>query len=198
MNLKIIIAFLLIFIALAVPKPGPAQTGPAPEQRALPDRFVYQWTDTNGVVHMTDDPSQVPKKYRNKSLKKKVEPSSEVAPEQPQGQTVEPSKGSAVPTDQEFEQQLRRDEWQQRYLDWKDKLQRSEQRQQSLQQRRADLITQWGSAAVAPPAVREEVGRVDQDLQNTQVEIDEARHMLDDVLPDEARKAGVSPGWQRE
>jgi hypothetical protein len=196
MNLKIIIAFL--YLVLSLPNLAPAQTAPAPEKQAVPDRFVYEWTDSKGVVHMTDDPSEVPKKYRNKSLKKRVEPGSEAAPEQPQAQTAEPSEGSTVPSDQEFEQHLRTDEWQQRYLDWKEKLQKAEQRLQTLQQRRASLTTQWGSVAVAPPAVREEVAQVDQDLKDTQTEIDEARHMLNDVLPDEARKAGIPPGSVRE
>jgi hypothetical protein len=124
---------------------------------------------------MTDDPGKVPKKYRNKRLKKRVEPRKEEGQGQdtPQGESIEPAAES-TPSDQEFEQHLRQDEWQQRYLDWKDRLRRSEQRQQSLQQRRASLITKWGSAALAPPDVREEVVQVDKALLDTQAEIDEA------------------------
>jgi hypothetical protein len=194
-NIKTIIA--LLFLVLAVLDLAPAQTDPAPEPRPAPERFVYQWTDNNGVVHMTDDPGQVPKKYLNKSLKKKAEPQAEESQERPQGEAVKTAPESTS-SDLEFEQRLRRDEWQQRYLDWKDKLRRSAQQLQSLQQRRADLIAQWGSPAVAPPAVREEVGQVDKSLKDTQAEIDEARHMIEEVLPDEARRAGVPPGWQRE
>jgi hypothetical protein len=196
MNMTTITIFLSL--VLAIPNLAPAQTEPAPEQRAVPDRFVYEWTDNKGVVHMTDDPSQVPKKYQNKKLKKRTEPRREELEVKSQDEAIGPAPETTVPSDQEFERHLRRDEWQQRYLDWKDRLRRSEQRQQSLQQRRASLITQWGSAALAPPAVREEVAQVDQSLQDTQADIDEARHMLEDVLPDEARKAGVPPGWLRE
>jgi hypothetical protein len=197
MNRVTITIMAFLSLVLAIPHIAPAQTEPA-EQRTVPERFVYEWTDKNGVVHVTDDPSQVPKSYRGKSLKKRIEPRGEVVQEPPQSETVKPSSETTVPSDQEFEERLRRDEWQQRYLDWKDRLQRSEQRLQSLQQRRATLITPWGSPAVAPPAVREELVQVDQSLQDTQAEIDEARHMLEEVLPDEARKAGVPPGWTRE
>jgi len=195
MNMKALVAFLLF--SLSMPNHGWTQTEPAPEQRILPERFVYEWTDNNGVVHMTDDPSKVPKKYRSKSLKKKAEPRTEEVPENTEGGAGYPAPRS-TPSDQELEQRHLMEEWQQRYHEWKDELRRSEQRQQSLQQKRADLLTKWGSPAVAPPAVREEVGQVDKDLQDTQAAIDEARHMLEVVLPEDARKAGVPPGWQKE
>jgi hypothetical protein len=202
MSMRTIIAFL--FLVLAMLNLAPAQTEftseqtepiQAPEQRAIPDRFVYEWTDDSGVVHMTDDPGKVPKKYRDKKLKKRTEPRREGEQETSQGEATEPAPGYM---DQEYGQQQRSDEWRQRYLGWKDKLQQSEKQLQSLQQRRANLIMPWGSPAVAPPAVREEIIQLDKALQDTQAEIDEARHMLEDVLPDEARKAGVPPGLQRE
>jgi len=205
MSMRTIIAFL--FLVLAMSNLAPAQTEPpseqaepaqAPEQRAIPDRLVYEWTDDSGVVHMTDDPSKVPKKYRNKKLKKRTEPRREVDQETSQGESTEPAPGYTATSDQEYEQQQRSDEWRQRYLGWKDRLQQSEKQLQSLQQRRANLIMPWGSPAVAPPAVREEIVQVDKALQDTQAEIDAARHMLEDILPDEARKAGVPPGSQRE
>jgi len=205
MNMTIITIFLSL--VLAIPNVAPAQTEPAPEQaeltqapeqRAIPDRLVYEWTDDSGVVHMTDDPSKVPKKYRNKKLKKRTEPRREVDQETSQGESTEPAPGYTATSDQEYEQQQRSDEWRQRYLGWKDKLQQSEKQLQSLKQRRANLITPWGSPSVAPLAVREEIVQVDKSLQDTQAEIDEARHMLEDVLPDEARKAGVPPGSLRE
>jgi hypothetical protein len=193
--MKIIMAFL--FFVLAIPNLAPAQSEPAPEQQTVPDRFVYEWIDNNGVVHMTDDPSKVPKKYRKKNLKKRAEPRKEEGQESSQDEAIKPETESTH-SDQEFEQNLRQDEWQQRYLDWKDRLRQSEQRHQSLQQRRANLTTKWGSAALAPPDVREEVVQVDKALLDTQAEIDEARHMIEVVLPDEARKAGVPPGGLRE
>jgi len=189
-NIKTIIAFL--FLVLAFPVLAPAQTEPAPEKKTVPDRFVYEWTDDKGVIHLTEDPGKIPQKYKNKSRTKK-----EVSREETPGGAVNPAPQLPA-SDHESELQQRRDEWRERSLDWKDKLKRSEQEQQSLQQRRDSLITKWGSPAVAPIAVREEVGRIDQDLQRTQSEIDEARHMLDVVLPDDARKAGVPPGWLRE
>jgi hypothetical protein len=189
MKMMTMLAFQLLI--LVMPNLAPAQTEPAPGQQTAPEQFVYKWTDDNGVVHMTDDPSKVPGKYRNKTLKQRAEPAGEEVQEQPQREAVGPAPESSVPSDQEFEQNLRKDEVQQRYLDWKDKLQRAEQRLQSLQQQRADLVGRWGSLAVAPLAVRDEVSQVDKSLQDTQAAIDEARHMLEVVLPDDARKAGV-------
>ncbi len=35
-------------------------------------------------------------------------------------------------------------------------------------------------------------------MNNVQSEIEQAKHMLNEVIPEEARKAGVPPGWLRE
>jgi hypothetical protein len=35
-------------------------------------------------------------------------------------------------------------------------------------------------------------------MKEVQKQIDEARNMVDVVIPEEARKAGVPPGWLRE
>ena len=99
LNSKTIAAFL--FLVLAMLNLVFAQTDPAPEQPAVKERFVYSWTDANGVVHLTDDPGQVPKKYRNKIQKKAEPPRDEVQ------QGAEPAPEFTAPaSDQEFEQNL--------------------------------------------------------------------------------------------
>ncbi len=204
MNMKNVMAFL--FLVLALPNLAPAQTepeqelepAPAPEQQPVRERFVYEWTDDKGVVHLTDDPGQVPQKYRGSSLKKRAEPRKEEGAEKPQEKTVRSAPKTTVTSDQDLEERRRMDEWRQRYLEWKDKLRQAEQRYQSLQQRRTDLLAPWGSLSLAPPPTVAEFVQVEQALKDTQAEIDEARHMVEVVLPDEARKAGVPPGWLRE
>ncbi len=37
---------------------------------AVADAETYNWTDDQGVVNFTDDPAQIPAKYRSKALKK--------------------------------------------------------------------------------------------------------------------------------
>lgn len=37
----------------------------------------YKWTDTEGIVHFTDDPTKVPKDFREKTIKIKIEPAAE-------------------------------------------------------------------------------------------------------------------------
>lgn len=37
---------------------------------AVADAETYNWTDDQGVVNFTDDPGQIPAKYRSKALKK--------------------------------------------------------------------------------------------------------------------------------
>jgi len=195
---KTAIAFL--FLTLAIPNFALAQSSPEPETQAVPvpDRFVYEWTDDRGVIHLTDDPDKVPQKYQKKSLKKRAEPRPEEGQEKPENRAVRSAPRPAVSRDKEREQQQRMDAWRERYFAWKDKLRQAEERYQSLQQRRTDLLAPSGSLSLAPPPVVAEFGQVEKALKDTEAEINEARRMVEEVLPEEARKAGVPPGWLRE
>jgi hypothetical protein len=46
---------------------------------------VYRWTDEQGTVHFTDDPSRIPDRYRSQSEKKEM-------PREPQKDRAEPVK----------------------------------------------------------------------------------------------------------
>jgi hypothetical protein len=40
--------------------------------------------------------------------------------------------------------------------------------------------------------------QIENDMQRTRREIDDIKNEINTVIPDEARKAGVPPGWLRE
>jgi hypothetical protein len=51
---------------------------------------------------------------------------------------------------------------------------------------------------MAPIANRQRAEQIDKALPEVQKEIDRARREIDVVIPEEARKAGIPPGWLRE
>lgn len=57
------------------------------------DAQIYRWTDEEGVVHFTDDPSNVPAKYWEEERVKKEE----VKPVSPETQSVPPIQPAAPP-----------------------------------------------------------------------------------------------------
>jgi chromosome segregation ATPase len=57
---------------------------------AVADAATYEWTDSRGGVHFTDDSDKIPAKYRNKAREVNVTPEN-VAPSQPQSRIVPPA-----------------------------------------------------------------------------------------------------------
>jgi hypothetical protein len=57
---------------------------------AAADAATYEWTDSQGGAHFTDDADKIPAKYRNKARELVMTPAI-VAPSQPQDQIVSPA-----------------------------------------------------------------------------------------------------------
>ncbi len=186
----IVVLSLLIAIAWAA-----AQTDEQKEDKNR--RYLYEWTDDRGNVHVTDDFGDVPEKYRDK-VRKRVE----MAPKPGPGQGREVQEETVPPLSQESEQgsdeASKKAEWQQRLRDWKGRLAEAEKRYADLEQERNELLRRWGTPAYAPPGDRIKAQQIEQEMEQVKKEIDEARNMIDVVIPDEARKAGIPPGWLRE
>jgi len=188
-----ILVMLLLFLTLPS-LPALAQSGSNTEKKEAPKRYLYQWTDSKGVVHITDDLGDVPERYRSKANKIEAGKPQEPGGEQRAGERPTPGFDSGNTAAEEASKAR----WQQRLRDWKDRLAKAEQQYQDLDQQRTQLLGSRGSAAYAPIADRLKAEQIGQQLKDVQREIDNARNMIENVIPEEARKAGVPPGWLRE
>lgn len=163
----------------------------SPSEQKEERRFLYQWTDEKGIVHITDNLGNVPEKFRERAKQSELIPEKEgigAVPER-EAEPYQPEIGN--------EQRLKA-EWQQRFKDARSRLEKAEARRIQLEKEKADLFAAWGSYALAPIANRQRAEEIDAELEEVQKEIDEARRYIEITLPDEARKAGVPPGWLRE
>ncbi len=185
MRVSVAVAVVLVAVFLGV--------APAPSDEQQPATYLYQWVDDQGAVHITDDLGSVPEKYRSSATRMKdTSAPQEPSAGQPQAAPV------PFPRNGNGEQQPDKAQWQQRMRNAKNQLADAEARYRSLQQQRADLFAAWGSPAEAPLANRQQADQIDQQMQEVQQEIEKARNMINNVIPEEARKAGVPPGWLRE
>jgi hypothetical protein len=156
---------------------------------------LYTWTDKDGVTHVTDSLQNVPQQYRSKTQR--------VGDGGP-GVAVVPESQSPAPPATSVQgggsDATLKAQWQSRMLDAKRQLQYAEDKYGQLTKRKSDLQAQWGSggAALPPQEVLDEMNRLDADMSSAKAEIDRARDQINNVIPDEARKAGVPPGWLRE
>lgn len=184
-----IVMVLMVFVTAAL-----AQTGDQTGNKEVKKQYLYEWTDSKGGVHITDDLGEIPERYRSKSRKIKIPKGEEVGPEQQvQGATGSPS---GVATDEQ--EAASKAAWQQRVRDWKERLADAQKRYQALEQKRSEGWARWGGPASGHLEERVEAERIAKEMEEVQRDIDEAKDMIENVIPEEARKAGIPPGWLRE
>jgi hypothetical protein len=159
---------------------------------------LYEWTDDRGVVNVTDDLSKVPDKYRSRAKKlgsSGAGPAGQgaVSPQMPSPAEVVP--GPAAQSDED-----RKAQWQRRMRDAKQRLAAAEDRYRQLNQQKTNMTSQWGSsgASLPPQEVLDQMAQIDRDLERAKGDINDAKNMVEVIIPDEARKAGIPPGWLRE
>jgi len=90
--------------------------------------------------------------------------------------------------------------WQQRMQDARKQLADAEARKAQLQKKSDMLTYEWKSPSgqTTNEQMNAELGRTNAELQRAQRDIDAAKNLIENVIPEEARKAGVPPGWLRE
>ena len=163
------------------------------EDKELKKDYLYQWTDDKGVVSITDDLAKVPQVYRDKALKL-TQPKTEDVGQKQQVQQPGYRSGSGS----EAADAAGKAVWQQRMSRAKQRLEAAEKKYHELDQRRNELLQSWGGPASGRLDTRTDADSIEQEMKGVQGEIDAARNDLEVVIPEEARKAGVPPGWLRE
>jgi hypothetical protein len=165
------------------------------EQKTQEENYLYQWTDSKGVVHITDSLGKVPEKYRSEAQKLQSSPGTDGMENQQGQQSLTSPSGSLG---NEGLQKAQKEEWQSRMKAAKQKLANAEQRYHDLAQQRDLLLGSWGGPVSGHLEGREEADRIQQQMDQVQREIDDERNEIEVVIPNEARKAGIPPGWLRE
>jgi len=188
---------LIAFFLLASALPAPAQTSGGAGGGEEKQSYLYEWTDGAGVVHLTDGLDKVPKLYRPHARRLEAAPEEGVVPNQPRRLRQQGGSSPAGNAEGGGEAQ-QKDMWQRRVNAAKQRLAAAEQHYRELEQKRTALLGQWGTPAYAPPGARIEAEQLAGEMQTVQKEIDSARNEVEVAIPEEARKAGVPPGWLRE
>lgn len=189
-------------IAMAVPALLVVLVAVSPARSADDRQFLYQWTDDRGNTSIVDSLDKVPPKYRQKARALDQGGAPAPAPAAAAEATAAPA---ALSPDEESDrmqqaEDAKKAEWQQRVLAAKRQLAAAEDRYRQLDAAKADLMSKWGSsgAALPPQEVVNQMNQLTADMEKTRVEIDKLNNDINNVIPDEARRAGVPPGWIRE
>jgi hypothetical protein len=178
------ISIMIVMVLLVTAGAAFSQTGGDESRKS----YLYQWTDDQGVVHITDVGS-IPQKYRDKAIIMEQSRSKE--------ESVQPGSSPRVP-DEEGADADAKAEWQLRMTNARNRLADAEQRYADLDQKRQEALGRWGGPASGQLSGPADAAQIEEQMRAVQKEIDNARREIEIVIPDEARKAGVPPGWLRE
>ena len=167
---------------------------------------VYRWVDEKGLVHFTDDLTLVPEKYRNQVQQKM--PSKELpSPQSTSPQPVEPSKTMEpkrqTPSSPEVKEKdaLGRGEewWRATVKDWNRKLVTSQTNYENACKDWKAKDQELEASRLKPDSVkrklRSEIKVLEEKARDWEKQINEAKDMIENVLPRQARDYRANPEW---
>lgn len=155
---------------------------------------VYKWVDDSGTVHFTDDPAKVPEQYWDRVEEKKAV--KEEGPKPSDRGTASKRRIESEPTDR-FGR--RESWWRDRASKWWTQLQNATSQHERIirEIEEARKILDEARNDGKRRRYRREIKRLQEEDEKYKAQMEEARHMLNNVLLDEARMAGADPSWLR-
>lgn len=151
---------------------------------------VWQWVDEQGVVHFTDNPDSVPKKYReqidHRELPGEREESSGTAGEA-KGVTEEPR--DRYGRGEEY--------WVKRANEVKEQLNRAQKDYERVRLEYNDLVAQYNAtrSRAKRRQYQKELESLQDQLNRRGEEIDRTKEVLEKTLPAEAEREGAPVEW---
>jgi hypothetical protein len=175
---------------------------------------VYRWVDEQGTVHFTDDLGQVPEKYRDKIQKKeppKGPPITQPIPPQPAPPQPTPPQPLAPPTGMEVEKGsgatprqkdiLGRGEewWRAKVNEWNEKLKTAQRNYENTYSEWKSKENELESSKFKPDSVKRklkaEIKDLEEKTKDREKQMDEAKNMLENILPKQAQDYQANPEW---
>ena len=167
---------------------------------------VYRWVDEKGIVHFTDDLTLVPEKFRGQ-VQQKV-PSKEPPPSQPtSSRAVEPPKtkepGREIPPGPEVGQKdmLGRGEewWRTTVKDWNQKFVTYRTNYENAYNEWKAKEQELEESKFKPDSLKRklksEIKVLEEKAKDWERQMNEAKNMIENVLPKQARDYRANPEW---
>jgi predicted nucleic acid-binding Zn-ribbon protein len=152
---------------------------------------VYKWLDEKGIVHFTDDITQVPKKYQQA-----IE---EIGIEEEQGEIKTEGESSPKKKEDAKQDRLGRGEeyWKARVEELKGKIQGLQGETESLRMKYNELTEKFNSSksSVQRTTLRNEREKIKSQMDQKKIQIAEVKEMLEKKIPEEAQLYGANPEW---
>jgi len=152
---------------------------------------AYKWVDEKGVIHFTDDITQVPEKYRPGVDRIGL----------PEEKAVTKAEDKSPPKGKEdaYKDRFGRGEefWRARADDWRKKLKAFQERLESLRAEYNELTEKFNDSrsSVERANLRKERDQIKNDMDQCKNQIEEAKVTLEKRIPEEAELAQAKQEW---
>ena len=165
---------------------------------------IYQWVDEKGTAHFTDDLGQIPEKYQDQVKKKKApeEPSPAPTPTPTPSPPMRPPQGKAPPEPfVEKKDILGRGEdwWRDKAMEWKQRLTKADKdyaaAESALKAKEKELEQSIYKPDSFKRRLEAEIKVLKEKANEQKRQVDEAKNMLEKVLPKEAEEYRADPNW---
>jgi hypothetical protein len=159
---------------------------------------IYQWVDEKGTVHFTDDVSLVPEKYQDQVKEKKTPKEPASSPPVTRTRDKPPKEPEEAPEKKDI---LGRGEdwWRDKAMEWKQKLIKAQKDFSDAQTALKAKEKELEDAKLKPRSLQRKLQdevKVSQEKMNDQKrQVDEAKNMLEKVLPKQAEESRADPSW---
>ncbi|HMK76113.1 MAG TPA: DUF4124 domain-containing protein [Thermodesulfobacteriota bacterium] len=153
---------------------------------------IYKWVDEKGVVHFTDDMTQVPEKYR---------PNAEEIGSSGGEREGTKGEGQVTPKGKEeaSQDQLGRGEdyWKGRVEEWRRKLGEQQDRLKTLEVKYNELTMRFNESKSSAERgdIRRERDQVKNEMDQCRIQIEEAKDMIEKKIPEEGELYKAKPEW---
>lgn len=163
---------------------------------------IYRWVDEKGTIHYADDLTLVPERYRERVQKRKPQQESSPSPSIPPspGPPGTEERPSSEPSSDRRDR-LGRDEqwWRAKVKEWEDKFQNDQNNYDKTYQAWKSKEKELEDSKFKPNSlkrkIRAEIKDLEEKTKALEKEVNEAREMLEKVLPREAEENRADPDW---
>jgi hypothetical protein len=159
---------------------------------------IYQWVDEKGTVHFTDDLGQIPEKYQDQVKEKKIPKEPAPSP------SIRPSQGKPPPEPSAGKKDILgrgEDWWRDKAMEWKQRLTKADQDYAAAESALKAKEKQLEQSIYKPDSFKRrleaEIKVLEEKANEQKRQVDEAKNMLEKVLPKQAEEYRADPSWVR-
>jgi chromosome segregation ATPase len=158
---------------------------------------VYKWVDEKGVVHFTDDVTQIPEKYQNQIKRMGSEEEFDTIEENESSPQKEFEE--TRPQEERYQDRVGRGEeyWKGLVEEWNNKLNNAQEKERNLRVKYNELTEKFNDSksSAARSYIRKERDEIKKEMEKYKNQIEEAKYMLEKKIPEEAEIFKAKKEW---